>query len=124
MADPNKAPHAPGYVPNPRYTQEDWNDVSDNPEWTDQELATAKPFAEVFPALAKTIGKRGPQKAPTKVATSLRLDPDLIAALKAKGPGWQTQVNDMLRAALIGKRAARPKRRAAVRKVKRPAKRA
>jgi len=42
------------------YTREDWDEV-DNPEWTDEELAQARPFAEVFPALAgkmrKAIGR-------------------------------------------------------------------
>jgi uncharacterized protein (DUF4415 family) len=106
MADPHKAPHVPGYVPNPHYTQEDWNDVSDNPELTDEQLASAKPFAEAFPELAKTIAKRGAQKAPTKVPTSIRLDRDVIAALKATGAGWQTKANELLREAL-GPRAKR-----------------
>jgi uncharacterized protein (DUF4415 family) len=106
MADPYKAPYAPGYVPNPKYTQEDWNDVSDNPEWTDEEVATAKPFAEVFPELAKTIGKRGVQKAATKVPVSIRLAPDVLALLKQTGPGWQTRISEILRQAL---RKARPK---------------
>ncbi len=100
MADPYKAPHAAGYVPNPHYTQEDWDEVSDNPASTDEELAQAKPFAEAFPELAKSIAKRGPQKAPTKVPTSIRLAADVVAALKATGPGWQTRVSDILRKAL------------------------
>ncbi len=33
----------------------------------------------------------------TKVATNLRLDPDLLDAFKATGPGWQTQINQALR---------------------------
>jgi hypothetical protein len=37
--------------------------VSDNPEWTKEDFATAKPFAEVFPELAASIRKRrGPDK--------------------------------------------------------------
>ena len=45
---------------------------------TDEELAQAKPFAEAFPELAKTIVKRGPQKTPTKKLVSLRLSPEVI----------------------------------------------
>jgi uncharacterized protein (DUF4415 family) len=30
----------------------------------------------------------------------LRLDPDVLAALRATGDGWQTRVNDTLRANL------------------------
>ena len=64
MADPSyKALHAPGYVPDPRYSQVDWDEVSDNPELTDEQFAKAKPFAQVFPELAK----RRPRKAPTKI---------------------------------------------------------
>jgi uncharacterized protein (DUF4415 family) len=45
-------------------------------------------------------GERGPQKTPAKVAVALRLDRDIIEALRASGDGWQTRVNDLLRAAL------------------------
>ena len=33
------------------YTKEDWDEVSDNPELTDEELAQGKPFAEMFPGV-------------------------------------------------------------------------
>ena len=32
-----------------------------------------------------------------KVRTTIRLDADLMRALKASGRGWQTRVNEMLR---------------------------
>ena len=46
-----------------------------------------------------------PEKAPSKFQTrtetkrkiSLWLDKDVIAAMKAEGPGWQTRINEMLR---------------------------
>jgi uncharacterized protein (DUF4415 family) len=42
--------------------------------------------------------KRGrPAKPDAKVAVKLRLDPDVLAVLRATGPGWQTRVNQMLR---------------------------
>jgi uncharacterized protein (DUF4415 family) len=123
MADPHKAPHAPGYVPNPRYSQEDWDEVSDNPELTQEQLANAKPFAEAFPGLAASIAKRGPQKAPTKVPTSIRLAPDVLAALRATGPGWQSRISEILREALLTRTPKRVKgRRRVVRRVSRPAK--
>ncbi len=50
------------YVPNSKYTEEDWNEVSDNPPLTAEELANMKPFAEVFPYLAATIKDRGKPK--------------------------------------------------------------
>lgn len=72
----------------------------DAPEATDEQLAQAKPFDEVFPALAdamrKNVGGR-PKSDNPKVAVSLRLDPDIVVRFKASGPGWQTRMNDALR---------------------------
>lgn len=42
----------------------------------------------------------GSVQAVTKEPVKLRLDPDVLAALRASGDGWQTRVNDMLRASL------------------------
>lgn len=36
----------------------------------------------------------------TKEPVKLRLDPDVLAALRATGDGWQTRINEMLRASL------------------------
>jgi len=41
--------HAPGSVPNPHCSQEDWNEVSDNPPLTDEELARMRPGTEGMP---------------------------------------------------------------------------
>ncbi len=38
-----------------------------------------------------------PKAAVTKVSTTIRLDPDVLAAFKADGPGWQTRINQVLR---------------------------
>lgn len=50
----------------------------------------------------------GSTQAVTKEAVKLRLDADVVAALRASGDGWQTRINDTLRAslALSGKIAA------------------
>jgi uncharacterized protein (DUF4415 family) len=40
---------------------------------------------------------RGPQRAPTKVLTTVRLDADVIAFFKAQGRGYQTRINEALR---------------------------
>jgi uncharacterized protein (DUF4415 family) len=78
----------------------------ENPEWTEEDFAEAKPAAEVLPpalydALVKRRpGQRGPGKKPAKVAVTLSLDPDVIDAFKAKGPGWQTRINHALRKAI------------------------
>ena len=39
------------FTPGRGYTKEDWDEVSDNPELTDEELAQEKPFAEMFPGV-------------------------------------------------------------------------
>jgi uncharacterized protein (DUF4415 family) len=41
--------------------------------------------------------RRGPQKAPTKVALSLRLSPEVVRHFKATGRGWQTRIDDSLK---------------------------
>ena len=40
---------------------------------------------------------RGKNKLPTKEPVALRLDPDVLAAFRADGPGWQTRMNAVLR---------------------------
>ncbi|MDF8334099.1 BrnA antitoxin family protein [Novosphingobium cyanobacteriorum] len=80
-----------------KFTQADWDEVSDNPEWTEEDFRNARPFAEVFSHLAATIGKRGPQKKPTKVSTTLRLSPDVVAHFRATGKGWQARIDQVLK---------------------------
>ena len=49
---------------------------------------------------AKAKVQRGrPKAAVTKVSTTIRLDPDVVEAFKAQGPGWQSRMNDALRKA-------------------------
>jgi uncharacterized protein (DUF4415 family) len=86
------------FEPGHGFTKEDWDEVSDNSPLTAEELATGRPFAEVFPELAASITRtRGKQKAPTKELVSLRLDRDTVAAYRATGPGWQSRINEALR---------------------------
>jgi uncharacterized protein (DUF4415 family) len=75
-----------------------------NPEWTKADFAAATKFPgglrlkDLKPGeLARLVGKRGPQKAPTKIAVSIRLSPDVVKHFKAKGPGWQSRIDDALR---------------------------
>ena len=44
----------------------------DDPEWTAEDFRRAKPFAKMFPALAKSRRVHGPQRKPKKIAVSLR----------------------------------------------------
>jgi len=68
----------------------------DNPEWTAEDFARAKPASKVLPA-AMLRRFRGAQKAATKERISIRLSPDVIQRFRASGPGWQTRVDDALR---------------------------
>ncbi len=85
-----------------------WVDPDDAPD-----LSQADPASGVW-----RIGKRGidhqqaleamavasrrgrPKAAMTKQPVKLRLDADVLAALRDSGEGWQTRTNDMLRASL------------------------
>lgn len=99
--------HAPGYAPNPDYSQEDWDEVSDNPELTDAETAELRPDGEGLPVALADAFKRlaGRPKFETKaVPVSLRVSPDVLAAYKADGPSWQTRMNETLAAGLRGRR--------------------
>ncbi len=69
----------------------------ENPEWTAEDFAAARPAAEIVPKLAR---RRGAQKMPTKELISLRLDRNILDCLRASGPRWQSRVNATLRAAL------------------------
>lgn len=71
----------------------------DNPEWTEEDFAKARPPEEFLPPEALALFKRGrgPQKAPTKQLVSLRLSPGVLERFKAGGPGWQTRIDGVLR---------------------------
>ncbi|WP_428485946.1 BrnA antitoxin family protein [Rhodopila sp.] len=57
--------------------------------------------AEVFQGDSFVRRGRGrPKSAAPKEHISLRLDPDVVAKLREAGPGWQSQVNALLRQAL------------------------
>lgn len=81
-------------------TDADWNDV-DSPAATDEELAQARPFAEAFPALAKSIKRsrgRPPVISPRR-QISIRLSREVIEYFKKGGPGWQSRIDEVLRKA-------------------------
>ena len=40
---------------------------------------------------------RGAGKRPAKQQVAIRFSPDVLAALRASGPGWQTRVNEAMR---------------------------
>ena len=69
-------------------------------ELTAADMRVFKPASEVLPlALQKKLGMRprGPQKAPTKVSTTIRLSNEVVQAFRATGDGWQTRVDAALK---------------------------
>jgi uncharacterized protein (DUF4415 family) len=99
--------------PNPQLIDDE------NPEWTDADFARARPAAEVLreqfgaEAVAHLLKpKRGrPPKAARKRATNIRLSPEVLEYFRATGRGWQTRVDEVLKA-----HAARGAKRAPVRR--------
>lgn len=74
-----------------------WVDVDDAPELTAELLS----HAEVFQG--DTFVRRGPGRPKAEIVKqliSVRLDPDVLAKLREAGPGWQSQINVLLRQSL------------------------
>jgi uncharacterized protein (DUF4415 family) len=77
----------------------------DNPEWTKDDFARARPATEALPEF---IGKKAteelmrrrrgrPPKGNKKVNQTLRLDTDVLEAFRQEGSGWQARINEILR---------------------------
>jgi len=73
---------------------------TENPEWTQDMFDRATSIDGLPASLQKKLRRRGPQRAPTKVATTVRFDADVVDHFKAGGPGWQTRINDALKKAI------------------------
>lgn len=81
------------------------DDVSiddENPEWTEQHFAEAKPFKEVLPEVYEAWKKRGrpPVEAP-KRHIGFRLAADVVEGIRASGRGYNARVEKVLREALV-----------------------
>jgi uncharacterized protein (DUF4415 family) len=72
----------------------------DNAPLTAKELSTLRPLRDVFRDLAdwSRKRKRAHKGEPHKQAVSIRLSPEVIAFYKTKGPGWQTRIDETLKA--------------------------
>lgn len=77
----------------------------DNPEWTKEDFARARPASELPPAMlaafpnTKAGGGRPPGS--NKRAVSIRLDKDVLEKFRATGPGWQSRINEALKRARV-----------------------
>ncbi|GLC93783.1 hypothetical protein Tamer19_31910 [Cupriavidus sp. TA19] len=66
-------------------------------ELTSDDLEQFRSTTEALPESLRTkLGVRGPQKAPIKVALSLRVSPEVVEAFRATGRGWQTRMDAAL----------------------------
>lgn len=81
-----------------KYSPADLAAVLDNPELTKADIAEMRSFAEALPELAAKLRRaRGPQNAPTKLSTTIRLSPDVIGYFKSGGQGWQSRIDEALK---------------------------
>ncbi len=75
----------------------------ENPEWTDEDFARARPATEMLPKIfgevvAKAMLKprgRPPLDNP-KERINIRLSHDVVLHFKATGPGWQSRIDSVL----------------------------
>lgn len=80
----------------PRYGTPD----AENPEWTKEDFARARPASEVLSpaAFARLTGRPPgrPKAEETKVPVTIRLHREVVEHFKAGGPGWQTRMDEAL----------------------------
>ena len=75
---------------------EEWHDPDDAPDISTPEWRTKFEEADLYHG--DVLIQRGrPKLESPKISTTLRLDSDVIAGFKAKGPKWQTRINEALR---------------------------
>ncbi len=76
-------------------------DFDENPEWTEEDFARARPFKEVLPEQYKALKKLGrPPVETPKVHIGFRLAADVVEGVRATGPGYNARVEKLLREAL------------------------
>ncbi len=74
---------------------------AENPEWSAADFARATPGWMLPEAVRRAFpNTRGSQTVPVKRQVTLRLSPDVLAAFRATGKGWQTRIDAALKAHL------------------------
>lgn len=63
-------------------------------DWSQAVLTTGGGVQQTLEQLRRTRGKN---RLPTKQQVAIRLDPDVLAAFREGGSGWQTRINAALR---------------------------
>ena len=66
----------------------------ESPEITETEAARARFAHEFYPEWYRTV--------PVKQQIPIKIDKDILEALKAEGKGYQTRINKILRDAVLG----------------------
>jgi uncharacterized protein (DUF4415 family) len=76
-------------------------EFEENPEWTEENFARARPFKEVHPEFYAAWKKGGrPRVESPKVHIGFRLAADLVKSIRATGKGYNARVEKVLREAL------------------------
>lgn len=69
-------------------------DDEDNPEWTEEDFARARPLSELLPDLhARLAGGEKPRAVRT---VTLDLDAAVVDAFQARGEDWRERMRDAL----------------------------
>ena len=102
-------PLKPGHInPTPEEADAIEAAIADDPD-TREVTGPLVPVAEASPHIVKAYldGKLTLpphlRREHSKTRVTIRLDADLVARLRADGPGWQTRANAALREAVLGK---------------------
>lgn len=68
-------------------------------ELTSEDFKRMRPAKEVLPEkVLSVLPKRGrPPKKNPKKSTTIRLDPEVLQFFRELGPGWQTEINAVLK---------------------------
>ncbi|WGF89065.1 BrnA antitoxin family protein [Marinivivus vitaminiproducens] len=73
----------------------------DNPAWTTEDFAEAKPFKDTFPKAHREWKRLGrPPVENPKVHIGFRLAADVVEGVRATGKGYNARVEKVLREAL------------------------
>ena len=105
-------PLKPGHIsPTPEEAAAIEAAIADDPD-TWEATGPLVPVAEASPHIVEAYlaGKLTlppyARKEQPKTRVTIRLDADVVARLRADGPGWQTRANAALREAVLGKQEA------------------
>lgn len=87
--------------------------TSVSPSGIDWGNAVVTPGGGVAATLSTLRKTRGKNKNPTKEQVAIRFDPEVLAAFRSNGPGWQTRMNTALKEWLSEHPVTARRRRAA-----------